>query len=72
MNIYGGRRLGMVRDLDLDLEEGRIKALVVGGQSLGRVVNFLGREEEMVIPWENVICLGIDVILVDLRQREEA
>ncbi len=71
INIYDGRRLGMVRDLDLDLEEGRIKALVVGGQSLGRVVNFLGREEEMVIPWENVTCLGIDVILVDLRQREE-
>ncbi len=71
INIYDGRRLGLVRDLDLDLEEGRIKALVVGGQSLNRMANFLGREEELIIPWANVACMGIDVILVDLRHREE-
>ncbi|MBE3573488.1 MAG: YlmC/YmxH family sporulation protein [Moorella humiferrea] len=64
INIIDGRRLGIIKDLDLDLEAGRVKALIVPGQG-GRFFFFFGREEDLVIPWENVVKVGVDVILVE-------
>lgn len=39
INIIDGRRLGIIKDLDLDLEAGRVKALIVPGQG-GRFFSF--------------------------------
>lgn len=65
INIGDGRRLGPIKDIDLNLEEGRIAAIVLTGQST-RLMGFLGREQEIVVPWERVKKIGVDVILVDL------
>lgn len=64
INVIDGRRLGTIKDIDLDLEEGRIRALIVPGQG-GKFLFFFGREEDLVIPWENVVKIGVDVILVE-------
>ncbi|MEW5954516.1 MAG: YlmC/YmxH family sporulation protein [Bacillota bacterium] len=65
INIGDGRRLGPIKDIDLNLEEGRIAAIVLTGHST-RLMGFLGREQELVVPWERVKKIGVDVILVDL------
>ncbi|CEP69500.1 Sporulation protein YlmC/YmxH [Moorella glycerini] len=64
INVIDGRRLGTIKDIDLDLEAGRVKALIVPGQG-GRFFFFFGRDEDLIIPWENVVKVGIDVILVE-------
>lgn len=62
VNLADGRLLGHISDLDINLETGKIEAIIIGGG--GRVMNLFQRDEEIVIPWKNVIKIGSDVILV--------
>jgi YlmC/YmxH family sporulation protein len=64
INITDGRRLGLATDLEIDAETGRIRAIVVPGT--GRWLSWLGKSDEVVIPWDRIRKIGIDVILVDV------
>ena len=64
ININDGRRMGNVVDLELDLESGRIKAIVVPGTQ--RLLGLWGKHEEMVIEWDKIKKIGADVILVEV------
>ncbi len=66
INIADGRRLGPIKDIDIDLEHGRINALIMPAYGAGRLMGFWGRENEIVISWEKIIKIGVDVILVEL------
>lgn len=61
INACDGRRLGYVADIEFDVCDGRITAIVVplkGG--------FLGcGGENIVIPWDKIQKIGVDIILVD-------
>ncbi len=70
VNVLDGRRLGLIGDLDIDLEVGRVKGLIVPGQT--KVLGIFGRESEVYIPWEQVIKIGEDVILVELENLASA
>jgi len=71
VNIKDGRRLGPIKDLDLDLERGVVKGIVVPGAS--RSWGFFGRgsTEDIMIPWDRVKKIGVDVILVDAQDLPE-
>ncbi|MDL2224735.1 YlmC/YmxH family sporulation protein [Eubacteriales bacterium OttesenSCG-928-M02] len=64
INIYDGRCIGHVFDLVIDCHTGTICAIVVPGCSRWRSYFFGG--EDIVIPWNRVIKMGEDVILVEL------
>jgi len=64
INIPDGRRLGVITDLELDLERGAVTALVVAGSP--RMFGFFGKDRDIVIPWERINKIGEDVILVDM------
>ena len=61
--VADGSRLGYVGDLEVDLETGRVRALVIPGRR--RLFGLLGREEDRYIPWSAVRRFGEDIILVD-------
>jgi YlmC/YmxH family sporulation protein len=63
ININDGKRLGVIGDLDLDMENGIIKALILPGS--GGFMGVIGRKNDLVIPWEQVKKIGVDAILVD-------
>lgn len=63
IDIRSGCRYGYVGDLEIDLETGRVRALVVPGRL--RLFGLLGRERETVFRWENVRRFGEDIILVE-------
>ena len=63
IDLSDGRRLGAVTDLEIDAETGKIKALVVPGTS--RWLVWFGKNDEIVIPWEKIKKIGLDVILVE-------
>jgi len=63
VNILDGRRLGLTSDFEIDAETGRIRAIVVPGP--GRFLWLFGRNDDVVIPWERIKKIGIDVILVE-------
>ncbi|ABZ84625.1 YlmC/YmxH family sporulation protein [Heliobacterium undosum] len=66
VNIHDGRRLGVIKDIDIDPEMGKVKAIVLPGQ--GRFMSFFGRGDDMVVPWDRIKKIGVDVILVDVSQ----
>jgi YlmC/YmxH family sporulation protein len=64
VNVADGRRLGLLSDVEIDLDTGRITALVLPGES--RMFGLLlGHDRELVIPWSAIIKVGEHVILVD-------
>ncbi|MGI5901240.1 MAG: YlmC/YmxH family sporulation protein [Desulfitobacteriia bacterium] len=67
INIEDGRRLGPVIDLDLDLEKGVVKGIVILSSLRSKGLFSGGRNEDLYIPWDKIIKLGVDVILVDGR-----
>ena len=67
INVTDGRRLGFVSDVEIDLESGRIDAIVIPGE--GRLFGFIGKDNEFIIPWEKIKKIGEDIILVDMDER---
>lgn len=69
INMLDGKRLGRISDLELDLNQGRVKALVVPGT--GRLFGMFsgGSSNDVVIPWGNIVKIGLDVILVRLDSK---
>lgn len=65
VNVVDGRRLGVICDLDLDLENGRILAIIVPGST--RLFSFFGGGRDYVIPWDNIVKIGVDTILVEMQ-----
>ena len=63
INVSDGSRYGWVGDVEVDLESGQVRALVVPGRL--RLLGLLGREEDRVFPWEAVRRFGADTILVE-------
>jgi YlmC/YmxH family sporulation protein len=68
IDISDGTRFGYVGDVELDLETGRVCALVVPGRL--RLFGLLGREEDHVFPWEAVRRFGEDIILVEGGEKQ--
>ncbi|MEH7415479.1 YlmC/YmxH family sporulation protein [Neobacillus drentensis] len=69
VNVSDGKRLGNVGDIDINLTTGKIEAVIISGS--GRVLGFFGKEEEIIIPWKNIIKIGQDVILVRYKGSNE-
>lgn len=68
VNIADGKKLGNIGDIDIDLTTGKIEAVIITGN--GRVLGFFGKNEEMIIPWKNILKIGHDVILVRYKNEE--
>jgi YlmC/YmxH family sporulation protein len=66
INVVDGKRLGMIKDIEIDLETGKIKAIILPGNT--KVFNFFGKDDEVVVPWDKIVRIGVDVILVNLTQ----
>lgn len=63
ININDGRRLGIVSDIEINMETGEVEAIIVPGS--GRLLGFFSKENDIVINWDSIKKIGVDVILVD-------
>ena len=64
VNINDGKRLGFVQDVCANLETGRITSIIVPGNK--KLINMFAKEDDIVIEWEKIKCIGDDIILVDI------
>ena len=64
ININDGRRMGFVQDVCADLETGKITSIIVPGSN--KILNMFSSNSDIVVQWENIKCIGDDVILVDI------
>lgn len=65
VNVGDGKRLGSIGDLEIDADSGLIQAIVIPGQ--GKFFGMIGGGQEYIVPWNQIVKIGSDVILVDLR-----
>ena len=66
IDIGSGDRYGFVCDLEIDTDSGQIRSLVVLGRL--RLWGLLGREDDIVIPWQSIRRIGEDTVLADGTQ----
>ncbi len=69
VNVADGKKLGNISDIEINLSNGKIEAIIVSGN--GRMLGFFGKEEEIIISWRNILKIGEDVILVRYRGLNE-
>ena len=70
VNIADGKCLGNIKDIELNLWTGSVQALILPG-----VNGFWSRLQntgELLIPWNKVVRIGVDVVLVDMPELVES
>lgn len=66
INVENGCRIGYVCDIDIDPQLAKICAIIVERRSVINYLKFLKEPNVIVIPIENIVSIGKDVILVNI------
>ena len=61
IDISTGCKLGYTKDYKIEINEQKITAILLAGATKG----WFSKEDDIEIPWEKVIKIGVDVLLVD-------
>ncbi len=63
-----GRRLGFIEDVEVEIPEGRICALIVPGPS--SMLGLGPSRHDYCIPWNCICKIGPDIVLVDVNPED--
>ena len=63
INIYDGKRLGFVYDVDIDMDTGKLNSIIIPGGA--KFLGIFGTADDYVIPFSSIKTVGEDIILVD-------
>ena len=55
---------GFVQDVCADLDTGKITSIVVPGSN--KLLSMFSNENDIVITWDKIKCIGDDIILVEI------
>ena len=61
--IADGKRLGFIEDVEVEIPEGRVCAIIVPGP--GKMMGLGGSRHCYCIPWNCIRKIGPDIVLVD-------
>ena len=61
--VKDGYVLGYIGDIELDTESGTLISLIIFGNP--RFMGLLGREKDIVIPFEDIVVIGEETVLVN-------
>lgn len=68
INIRDGSRLGYIDDVKVDLDKGEVTGIIIPGP--GKVFSLFGKNQDVVINWNDITKIGIDTILIDFKEAE--
>ena len=66
--VADGQRLGFVADVEVEVPDGKVVAIVVPGPC--HFLGLFGRKDDFVIPWRCIRKIGPDIILVDINPND--
>lgn len=66
IDVQTGYRLGYVCDAEYDDSCGQLISVITPGR--GKLFGLLGREDDTVLPWSDIVRVGSDIILVDKKE----
>ncbi len=61
--VKNGCVLGYISDIDIDTASGKLESIVIFGRL--KIFGLLGREEDIVIPWNEISVIGKETVLVN-------
>ena len=61
--VKNGCVLGFISDIELDKSNGSLKAIIIFGRP--RFLGVFGKDEDIVIPWEEISVIGNETVLVN-------
>ena len=64
INLNNGKKLGYIEDIDIDVEKGEIKAVILPGSD-NFLIRFFSKKQDVVLDWEKIKVIGEDTVLVD-------
>lgn len=62
--VCNGAALGPVCDVEIDTATGRLLSIVIFGRC--RCMGLFGREDDIIIPWNEIKVIGPDTVLVGI------
>ena len=68
INICNCKRLGCVVDIEMNICDGCVEAIIIPGP--GKICGFLGTDSEYVIPFACIKKIGPDIILVEIQEEK--
>lgn len=66
--MHSGEKLGMIEDLEINEEQGKIIAIIVSNHAIKGAI--FQKLEEVIIDWEQITTIGRDIILIDQSSEE--
>ena len=66
--VSDGRRLGYIEDVEVEMPEGRVCAIIVQGPC--RFAGLRSPRDLFCIPWHSICKIGPDIVLVDIKPDE--
>ncbi len=64
INICDGMKVGFVYDIEIDTRTGKICSIIIPVGN--RRLSFLCINSVYIIPWEKIVRIGDDIILIDV------
>ena len=66
IDIHSGNRMGYVCDAEYDDESGQLISVITPGKA--KFFGLLGREDDIVIPWTDIVHIGRDILMIDKKE----
>lgn len=63
VNVVDGSKLGKITDLEIEASSGKIISVIV--QPYTRMINFFSNSNQVIIPWNQIIKIGGEVVIVN-------
>lgn len=60
--VHTGEVLGYIGDIEFDTVSGKMESIVIYGKT--RTFGLFGKNEDIVIPWEDIAVIGSQTVLV--------
>ncbi len=65
VSVKDGAVIGFINDVEIDTQNGKACSVIILGKP--RFFGIFGREEDVVIPWENIEVIGNETVLVSFE-----
>lgn len=69
INDEDGIKLGKIIDVELDGNDGKILSVIINKGI--KLSNIFSTKEQILIPWDKIIKIGNDVIIVDYKKTKK-
>lgn len=64
VNIVDGAKMGVVKDVHIDLETGKVLALVLSSGK--KYFGLFAAGQDVEVPWEKIKKIGVHTVLVEI------